>query len=78
MGAAGTVLGKDTAENADDPVRQAMKQGLAWSMEAVDNAQGAIAEANESFNDLMAEARHEANRAKQPSSPPNEVEIESD
>jgi hypothetical protein len=81
MGAAGTVLGKDE-NDADDPVRTAMKQGLAWSMEAMDNAQGAIAEASESFNDLMAEARFEANKSKQTaattSQPPNQVEIEAD
>jgi hypothetical protein len=81
MGAAGTVLGKD-GDDADDPVRTAMKQGLAWSMEAMDNAQGAIAEASESFNDLMAEARMEANQSKRPASetsqPPNQVEIEAD
>ncbi len=81
MGAAGTVLGKD-GNDADDPVRTAMKQGLAWSMEAMDNAQGAIAEASESFNDLMAEARMEANQSKRSSSessqPPSQVEIEAD
>ncbi|MGD1903089.1 MAG: DUF5132 domain-containing protein [Geitlerinemataceae cyanobacterium] len=77
MGAVGTALGKET-EDSDDPVREAMKQGLAWSMEAMDNAQGAIAEASESFNDLMAEARLEANQAKQPAAPPKEVEIDAD
>jgi hypothetical protein len=81
MGAAGTVLGKGE-NNADDPVRTAMKQGLAWSMEAIDNAQGAIAEASESFNDLMAEARMEVNKSKQssatPAQPPNPVEIDAD
>jgi len=80
MGAACTVLGKDD-DATDDPMRNAMKQELAWSMEAMDNAQGAIAEASESFNDLMAEARMEANKAKQPtapSQPPNTVEIDAD
>jgi hypothetical protein len=81
MGAAGSVLGKGET-NADDPVRAAMKQGLAWSMEAIDSAQGAIAEASESFNDLMAEARMEVNKSKQSAAtqtqPPNPVEIDAD
>jgi len=81
MGAAGSVFGKNS--EADNAVRDAMKQGLAWSMEALDQAQGAIAEASESFNDLMAEARLEANKAKQaaatnPTQPPSEVQIETD
>jgi hypothetical protein len=51
-------------------------------MEAIDNAQGAIAEASESFNDLMAEARMEVKKSKQssatPAQPPNPVEIDAD
>lgn len=82
MGAAGTIFGKDS--EADHAVRDAMKQGLTWSMEVFDQAQGAIAEASESFNDLMAEARLEANKAKQAAAtqataqPPSEVQIETD
>ncbi|WOB42626.1 DUF5132 domain-containing protein [Thermoleptolyngbya oregonensis NK1-22] len=37
--------------------RQATKDALVWGIDLVDNVQSGIAEAQESFNDLLAEAR---------------------
>ncbi|BCX12989.1 MAG: hypothetical protein KatS3mg067_1927 [Thermosynechococcus sp.] len=55
VGAVDSMTGHNLAEQA----RNAAKSGLMWAFETYEKAQTAIAEASESFQDLVAEARSE-------------------
>jgi hypothetical protein len=44
-------------ESVKTSARQATKDALVWGLDLVDNVQSGLAEAQESFNDLLAEAR---------------------
>ncbi|URR35349.1 DUF5132 domain-containing protein [Thermosynechococcus sp. HN-54] len=55
VGAVDSMTGHNLAEQA----RNAAKSGLMWAFEAYEKAQTAVAEASESFQDLVAEARSE-------------------
>lgn len=61
IGALGnTEAGQKVAETG----RNLTKQGIKWGMEAVDTVQANLAEAGESWNDLIAEAQSEIRTAK--------------
>ncbi|SRR5579883_1134905 len=69
-------LGAPLAETA----RENTKKVIVWGLEAFDNAQVAFAEAEESFRDLVADAKaeHAAKRTESESVTPREVEIVSE
>lgn len=46
-------------ESLSESTRKVTKDGLIWGFEIVDNAQSTFAEIEESFRDLLAEARAE-------------------
>jgi hypothetical protein len=46
-----------TGHNLTDSARTTAKTGLIWAFQAFDKAQSTVAEAGESFQDLMAEAK---------------------
>ncbi|MBV9387236.1 MAG: DUF5132 domain-containing protein [Chroococcidiopsidaceae cyanobacterium CP_BM_ER_R8_30] len=80
LGAAGTLAGKDTAvgESLSESSRNLAKAGIIWGMDILDKTQGVVAEAGESFQDLVAEARADRATAKTktPHTPPQGVTIE--
>lgn len=69
-------LGAPLAETA----RENTKKVIVWGLEAFDNAHVAFAEAEESFRDLVADAKaeHAAKRTESESVTPREVEIVSE
>ncbi|MBF2002060.1 MAG: DUF5132 domain-containing protein [Synechococcales cyanobacterium M58_A2018_015] len=69
-------------ESVSQSAREATKSALIWGMDVIEGIQSTFADAQESFNDLVAEAKdeHRATRAKaqeQPT-PPRAVEIVSE
>jgi hypothetical protein len=48
-----------TGNQLGDTSRNVAKTGLVWAFEAFDKAQSTVAEASESFQDLVAEAKAE-------------------
>lgn len=80
LGVAGTVAGKDTpvGESLSESSRNLAKAGLIWGMDVFDKTQSAVAEAGESFQDLVAEARADraTAKAKTANTPPQGVAIE--
>lgn len=66
-----------TGNAVSDSGRSVAKTGLMWVFDAFDKTQGAIAEAGESFQDLIAEAKAEKASAKNGSADksPREVAI---
>ncbi len=73
VGAVDSMTGHSLTESA----RTAAKQGLVWAFETYEKAQATMAEASESFQDLVAEARSEiiTTKAEADSSEPREVTI---
>lgn len=69
-------LGEPLAESA----REHTKKAMVWGLEAIENAQSAFAEAEESFRDLVADAQAErmSKMAEKQNTKPREVEIVSD
>ena len=80
IGAVGSAVGANAAvgSSVTDSSRSIAKTGLVWVFDAFDKTQAFFAEAAESFQDLVAEARTELNTAKArdaQNSPPHPVEI---
>lgn len=73
VGAIDAATGGNLAESA----KSATKTGLIWTFQAFEQVQSSVAEASESFQDLIAEARSEMNAPKdsQPEATPREVTI---
>ena len=68
-------LGEPLAESAKEHTKKAM----VWGLDAIENAQSALAEAEESFRDLVADAQAERTAKKAHNhSEPREVEIVSE
>ncbi len=61
-----------TGHNLTEQARNAAKSGLMWAFETYEKAQTAVAEASESFQDLVAEARAEMIEKKVNTSRPEE------
>ncbi|KAF3888044.1 MULTISPECIES: hypothetical protein [Nostocales] len=58
----GSALGQDgekLTESITESTRELTKKGLVWGFEAVENAQVVFAQAEESFRDLIADAKVE-------------------
>lgn len=71
-------LGKsEVGKSLEDSGRELTKSGIKWGLETFEKVQETVAEAGESWNDLVAEARSEARNAKNSakSDPPTEIEI---
>jgi len=66
-------LGEPLAESA----KEHTKKAIVWGLGAIENAQSAFAEAEESFRDLVADAQAERirNKAQIENTEPHEVEI---
>lgn len=78
LGSAIVALGNSEAgQPLVESGRDLTKHGLKWSLETLDKVQETFAEAGESWNDLVAEAKSEIKdaRAKSETTPPQEVEI---
>ncbi len=79
IGVAGTLAGKDTAvgESLSESSKNLAKAGLLWGMDVFDKTQTFVAEAGESFQDLVAEARAERAVAtsKAPDQTPHQIPI---
>ena len=63
----GFALGQDynkLTETLKESTRELTKKGLVWSFEAWENTQTVVAQAEESFRDLMADAKTEHLRKK--------------
>ena len=80
IGAVGSAVGANAAVGSSltESSRSIAKTGLVWIFDAFDKTQAFFAEAGESFQDLVAEARTELNTAKSraaQNSPPHPVEI---
>jgi hypothetical protein len=73
VGAIDSMTGHQLGENT----RNAAKTGLVWSFDAFDKVQSSFAEASESFQDLVAEAKAEKSNSKNSSSEvvPHEVTV---
>ncbi len=80
LGAAGVLAGKDTAvgESLSESSKNLAKAGIIWGMDVLDKTQSVVAEAGESFQDLVAEAKVDraTAKAKAPQTPPQEVTID--
>ena len=81
--AAGKAVGQDPklVESLSDSAKEATKTALIWGIEAIENAQTVFAEVEESFRDLVADAKaeHLAKKASAESAvEPHEVEIVSE
>lgn len=57
------VIDSMTGSNLSEGTRSAAKTGLVWAFESFDKAQHTFAEASESVQDLIAEARAEMNNS---------------
>jgi hypothetical protein len=64
-----------TDNSVSETARNAAKTGLVWAFEAYDKTQQALAEANESFQDLIAEAKAEKVNSNGAPDTPREVTI---
>ncbi len=71
------VIDSMTGSNLSEGTRSAAKSGLVWAFESFDKAQHTFAEASESVQDLIAEARSEMNNSRDSAeeSTPREVTI---
>lgn len=66
-----------TGGNLGEAAKTATKTGLIWTFQAFEQVQSTVAEASESFQDLVAEARSEMNSSQEstPEATPREVTI---
>jgi len=78
----GSVLGKDSnlSESLSEATREATKKGIVWGFEVIESAQTIFSEAEESFRDLLADAKTEHlqkrdHTDKSERTQPHEVEI---
>ena len=57
----GSALGKDSnfSESLSETTREATKKGIVWGFEVIESAQTIFSEAEESFRDLLADAKTE-------------------
>ncbi|MCA2552481.1 MAG: DUF5132 domain-containing protein [Microcystis sp. M04BS1] len=62
--AIGALSNSETGEKVAETGRDMTKQGIKWGAEAADTVQTYLAEASESWNDLVAEAQAEIRTAK--------------
>jgi hypothetical protein len=66
-------------ESLTDSTKELTKKGLVWSFEAFENAQTIFSEAEESFRDLLADAKTEhllkKNQAESENTKPHQIEI---
>jgi hypothetical protein len=60
----GALGNTEAGQKVADTGRDMTKNGLKWGLEAFDKIQSNLAEAGESWNDLMAEAQSEVKTAK--------------
>lgn len=71
VGAIDSATGNTLSEGA----RSATKTALVWGLQAFESAQSAVAEASESFQDLVAEAKSDMSSSKNGSSDPAPREV---
>ncbi|MFH7030011.1 MAG: DUF5132 domain-containing protein [Heteroscytonema crispum UTEX LB 1556] len=64
-----------TGHNISESARSTAKTGLVWAFQAFDKAQSAAAEAGESFQDLIAEAKADMRSSKNGASDPSPREV---
>jgi hypothetical protein len=64
-----------TGHNISESARTTAKTGLVWAFQAFDKAQSAAAEAGESFQDLIAEAKADMRGSKNGASDPSPREV---
>ncbi len=71
---------QDASKNVSDTARNAVKGTIVWGFETLENAQAVFAEAEESFRDLVADAKNEYSAKKSGTElgDPREVEIVSE
>jgi hypothetical protein len=69
FGSAIAFVDKATGDTISNTGRELAKNGLKLSMDAVEKVQASIAEAGESWNDLVAEAKAEKDSVKTTASP---------
>ncbi|MGK7873992.1 MAG: DUF5132 domain-containing protein [Xenococcaceae cyanobacterium] len=58
------VVDSATGSNLSESTKDVAKKGLVWAMEVYDKTESTLAEAGESVQDLIAEARAEVNQGK--------------
>jgi len=79
VGVVGEAIKKDPnlVESLSESAREATKGAIVWGIETLESAQTVFAEAEESFRDLVADAKaeHQAKKTTQERSEPREVEI---
>ncbi len=79
--ALGSAMGQNKlSDTVSESAKELTKNGLVWGFEVWENAQASFAEAEESFRDLVADAKteHMVKKAKADHVRPHEVEIVSD
>jgi Protein of unknown function (DUF5132) len=74
FGSAIALVDKATGETISNTGRDIVKNGLKFGMDAAEKVQASIAEAGESWNDLVAEAKAEKDSVKTTASPVNPSE----
>ena len=77
----GKAMGRENmAEPLAESAREHTKKAMVWGLDAMENAQSAFAEAEESFRDLVADAQAErrSNKTQTNNAEPREVEIVSE
>ena len=81
VSAVGKAVGQeDLGAPLTEMARESTKKAIVWGLEAFENAQGAFAETEESFRDLVADAKAERAVKRSESEPvtPRQVEIVSE
>lgn len=63
-----------TGSKLSESARSIAKEGMVFAFDAMDNVQSSIAEAQESVQDLMAEAKNDLKKARQQSAESNGTE----
>ena len=74
----GAAVSPELGKSISDSGRDLIKGGLKFGMEVTERLQSSFAEATESWNDLVAEAKSEVKAKKTSEQPPREVEITSE
>jgi len=72
----GALGNTEASKTLSESGRNLTKDGIKWGIETFDKVQGAVAEAGETLNDIVAEARTEARTPKNSSTPPQPKEVE--
>lgn len=71
----GSIINPELGQNLSDSGKNLAKQGIRVGMETYDKIQSGVAEAAESWNDLVAEAQAELELSRNTRQPPRQVEI---